>query len=156
MPLYTYASSSRHVQLYGVQCFFSYLSLLNNVVGVTTGESGALQKVHDIILTAMITNTTERVIISIRREIILCDTRTVSPDDTYVTIFLSKKYWSFFAPMTRRSETSSLSIWNENNLLLIGRRISGHSRICWTCIVRLQNSQKMKWSKRLIFVPSRL
>lgn len=127
------------VQLYGVQCFFSYLSLLNNVVGVTTGESGTLQKVHDIILTAMITNTTERVIISIRREIILCDTRTVSPDDTYVTIFLSKKYWSFFAPMTRRSETSSLSIWNENNLLLIRRRISGHSRICWTYIARLQN-----------------
>lgn len=29
---------------------------------------------------------------------------------TYVTIFLSKKYWSFLAPMTLRSETSSLSI----------------------------------------------
>lgn len=132
-------SPPRHVQLYGVQCFFSHLSLLNNVVGVTTGESGTLQKVHDIILTAMITNTIGRVIALIRREIIPCDTRTVSPDDTYVTIFLSKKYWSFFAPMTRRSETSSLSIWNENNWLEIRRRISGQCRICWTCIVRLQN-----------------
>lgn len=35
----------------------------------------------------------------------------VTDINTYVTIFLSKKYWSFFAPMTRRSETSSLSIW---------------------------------------------
>lgn len=139
IPLYTYASPSRHVQLYGAQCFFSHLSLLNNVVGVTTGESGTLQKVHDIILTAMITSAIERVITLICREIVPCDTRTVSPDDTYVTIFLSKKYWSFFAPMTRRSETSSLSIWKEKNLLLIRRRISGHSRICWACRVRLQN-----------------
>lgn len=35
--------------------------------------------------------------------------------ETYVTIFLSKKYWSFFAPMTRRRETSSLSIWGREN-----------------------------------------
>lgn len=39
-------------------------------------------------------------------------------NNTHVTIFLSKKYWSFFAPMTRRRETSSLSIWGERNFSL--------------------------------------
>lgn len=42
-------------------CFqvgMAHLSLLDDVVGVTAGEAGALQQVHDIVLTARATNTT--------------------------------------------------------------------------------------------------
>ncbi len=61
--------------------------------------------------------------------------------NTYVTIFLSKKYWSFFAPMTRRRETSSLSIWRERHLSVVKRRITHSSRIGWLChsIARLHD-----------------
>lgn len=36
----------------------AHLSLLDDVVGVTAGEAGALKQVHDIVLTARTTNTT--------------------------------------------------------------------------------------------------
>lgn len=48
--------------------------------------------------------------------------------DTHVTIFLSRKYWSFLAPMTRRSDTSSLSIWMEGQLAPVRRRGISRSR----------------------------
>lgn len=96
----------------------SHLSLLDNVVRVTAGEAGTLQKVHDVIFTA--TRTASEIHVKGRYSF-LCNidlftsSKTVNPHSTYVTIFLSKKYWSFFAPMTRRRETSSLSIWWETN-----------------------------------------
>lgn len=39
---------------------------------------------------------------------------------TYVTIFLSRKYWSFFEPITRRNTTSSFSIYirRRNGILI--------------------------------------
>ena len=45
--------------------------------------------------------------------------------NTYVTIFLSKKYWSFLAPMTRRRETSSLSIWKKRYLSSVKKGTAG-------------------------------
>lgn len=51
----------------------SHLSLLDNVVRVTAREAGALQKVHDIIFTATITEAIKEEITQIYKVVISCD-----------------------------------------------------------------------------------
>lgn len=60
-------------QVWGWQPLLSHLSLLDDVVGVTAGKAGALQKVHDIILTATITDIIKQVITWFHRVAISCD-----------------------------------------------------------------------------------
>lgn len=70
--------------------------------------------------------------------------------NTYVTIFLSKKYWSFFAPMTRRRETSSLSIWRERDLSVVKSRIThvaelaGYVTVLPGCMITVSHPVKNK------------
>lgn len=89
-----------------------YLSLLDDVVWVTARETGTLQQIHYIIFSETkktFDYNSDHLLISRN----FSDVFKLEKNGTYVTIFLSKKYWSFFAPITRRRDTSSLSIWEQ-------------------------------------------
>lgn len=63
----------------------SHLSLLYNVVRVTAGEASTLQKIHDIILTARITDVNKKVIAQTHKHIFSYDCRDKVNHQTTLT-----------------------------------------------------------------------
>lgn len=118
-----------------MQPLLSHLSLLDNVVGVTAWEAGTLQKVHDIILTATITDSIKQVITWIHRVVTSCDYRGT---DSLSTAILTSP------SSCLRSTGPSLHRWHDEGRLLLyqsggwdiydwsGRELHC-SRINWLC-----------------------
>ena len=117
---YLWQTNYNVLNVWGWHLLRSHLSLLDNVVGVTAREAGTLQEVHDIILTATITDAIKEVITLIHRAVISFDYM-----DSWPTAILTSP------SSCLRSTGPSLHQWHGEGRLPLCRS-RGKEIYCWS------------------------
>lgn len=145
-------------QVRGCHPLLSHLSLLDDVVGVTAGEAGTLQKVHDIILTATITDAIKKVITWIHR-VISCgymDGRSTailtSPSSCLKSTGPSLRQWRAEGRLPLcRSGGRDIYCWSRGESRTAAAELAGYVTELPGCMITVSHAVKNNlWISRVV------